>query len=338
MRFNPKARLDRSQIQVRRGGGGGGGGFGGFGGGGRGGRGLPIPAGVGRGTLGLDEEEGGAVRFGRNVELDTSQVSDRRGMGPLAIGGGVEGPRSAQEQVSTSELTECQTGADANENPDCARLAVVNSIQDFWARTLPQQTGTDYQETDTVIFSGQVDTGCGAASSQVGPFYCPVRDDMQVYLDTTFFQEMLEGQLGAEGGDFAEAYVLAHEYGHHVENLLGYLGRTRTQQGPKSDGVRIELMADCLAGMWAKHATTSPDENGEVLIIELDRQDIHEAMDAAAAVGDDRIQERSGGRSNPETWTHGSAAARQMWFDRGYTDGTVDECNTFETDALYPGE
>ena len=326
MRFNPKARLDRSQIQVRRGGGRGGGGFGGFGGsGGSGGRGMPIPAGVGRGGA------GGVVLL--IIAFVVFQLVSGGGGGA-----GFEGPRSAQEQVSTSELTECQTGADANANPDCARLAVVNSIQDFWARTLPQQTGTDYQETDTVIFSGQVDTGCGPASSQVGPFYCPVRDDMQVYLDTTFFQAMLEGQLGAEGGDFAEAYVLAHEYGHHVENLLGYLGRARTQQGPKSDGVRIELMADCLAGMWAKHATTSPDENGEVLIIELDRQDIHEAMDAAAAVGDDRIQERSGGRSNPETWTHGSAAARQMWFDRGYTEGTVDTCNTFETDALYPGE
>jgi uncharacterized protein len=324
MRFNPKARLDRSQIQVRRGGGGGrGGGFGGFGGSGRG-RGMPIPAGVARGG-------GGGVVLLILVIVVFELVSN-------SGSGGFAGPRSSQEPVSTSELTECRTGADANENPDCARLAVVNSIQNYWARTLPQQTGRAYQAADTVIFSGQVDTGCGPASSQVGPFYCPVRGDMQVYLDTTFFREMLEGQLGAEGGDFAEAYVLAHEYGHHVENLLGYLGRARTQQGPKSDGVRIELMADCLAGMWAKHATTSPDENGEVLIIELDQQDIDEAMDAAAAVGDDRIQERSGGRSNPETWTHGSAAARQLWFDRGFSNGTVEDCDTFETDALYPGE
>jgi hypothetical protein len=324
MRFNPKARLDRSQIQVRRGGGGGrGGGFGGYGGS-RGG-GLPIPSG------GLARGGGGGLLLVIVVFVVFQLVSGGGGTG-------FAGPRSAQEPVTTSELTECETGQDANENPDCARLAVVNSIQDFWGRTLPLQTGTDYQEADTVIFSGQVDTGCGAADSQVGPFYCPVRGDMKVYLDTTFFEEMLEGQLGAEGGDFAEAYVLAHEYGHHVENLLGYLGRARSQQGPKSDGVRIELMADCLAGMWAKHATTSPDENGEILIIELDTQDIHEAMDAAAAVGDDRIQERASGRSDPETWTHGSAAARQMWFDRGYANGTIDGCNTFETDALYPGE
>jgi predicted metalloprotease len=314
MRFNPKARLDRSQVQVRRGGG-----RGGFSGGGRG---LPIPAGVGGGGL------GGVLLL---VIVFVVVQSLNGG------GSGFAGPRSSDEPVSTSELTECRTGQDANENPDCARLAVVNSIQDFWARTLPQQTGQAYEEAGTIIFSGQVDTGCGAASSQVGPFYCPVRGDRQVYLDTTFFDDMLEGQLGAQGGDFAEAYVLAHEYGHHVENLLGYLARSRTQQGPESDAVRIELMADCLAGMWAKHATSSPDETGEVLIVELDQQDIDEAMDAAAAVGDDRIQERAGGRSDPESWTHGSAAARQMWFDRGWTRGTVQDCDTFRADQLYPG-
>jgi uncharacterized protein len=324
MRFNPKARLDPGQVQVRRGGGR----SGGFGGGlGRSGRGMPIPSSAGgRGGL------GGVILL--VLFFVVVQLVDGGGGG----GGGFSGPRSDEEAVSTNELSECRTGAEANESPDCARLAVVNSIQRYWERALPQQTGREYQPADTVMFDGQVDTGCGPATSQVGPFYCPVRGDMQVYLDTSFFKEMLEGQLGAGGGDFAEAYVLAHEYGHHVENLLGYLGRARTQQGPKSDGVRVELMADCLAGMWAKHATTTPDENGEVLIVDLDRQDIREAMDAAAAVGDDRIEERAGGRSNPESWTHGSAAARQMWFDRGYTRGTLVDCDTFETDALYPKE
>jgi uncharacterized protein len=325
MRFNPKARLDRSQMQVRRGGGGFGGIGGGRGGGG-GGRGMPIPAGVGRGGI------GGVLLI--VIVIVVFQLVSGGGGGA----GGFAGPRSDEEPVSTEELSECRTGEDANDNPDCARLAVVNSIQSYWSSALPQQTGNDYEEADTVIFRGRVDTGCGAATSDVGPFYCPVRGDRQVYLDTTFFDEMLEEELGAEGGDFAEAYVLAHEYGHHVENLLGYLGRTRTQQGPKSDGVRIELMADCLAGMWAKHATSSPGEDGQVLIVGVDRQDIHEAMDAAAAVGDDRIQERAGGESDPETWTHGSAAARQMWFDRGWTQGTLEDCDTFETDALYPDE
>ena len=322
MRFNPKARLDRSQVQVRRGGGRssgfGGGSFGGGGGG------LPIPMGVGGGI-------GGIIVIVLIVVLSG-------GLGGLAGGdsGGSFSPRSDSEAVASSELTECESGEDANQNPDCARLAVVNSIQAFWEETLPQQTGQQYVLADTIMFSGGVETGCGAASSDTGPFYCPARGDMQVYLDTTFFDEVLEGQLDASGGDFQEAYVLAHEYGHHVENLLGYLGRTRTQQGPESDAVRVELMADCLAGMWTKYATTAEDENGEVLILELDQSDITEALDAAAAVGDDAIQQRGGGQVDPESWTHGSADAREYWFTKGYEGGTFAGCDTFETDQLYP--
>jgi predicted metalloprotease len=316
MRFNPKARLDRSQVQVRSGGG-----RSGFGGGGGG---LPIPMSVGGGI-------GGIVVLVIIVLLSG-------GLGGLTGGdsGGSAAPSSADGAVSSSELTQCETGEDANENADCARLAVINSIQAYWTDALPEQTGNDYVPADTIIFTGSVDTGCGAASSDTGPFYCPTRDDMQVYLDTTFFDEVLEGQLGGSGGDFQEAYVLAHEYGHHVENLLGYLGRARTQQGPESDAVRIELMADCLAGMWTKFATTSEDENGETFIVELDQSDIDEAIDAAVAVGDDKIQQRSGGRVDPESWTHGSSEARKDWFMKGYTDGTFQGCDTFETDELYP--
>ena len=320
MRFNPKARLDRSQVQVRRGGGRGSGGRGS-------GMSLPIPTG-GKGGAGTVVV----------VIIALVVLGLTGGLGGMLGGdsGGAVTPRSAEEPVSTSELTECETGEDANENPDCARLAVVNSIQSFWREALPQQVGREYADADTVIFTGTVDTGCGAADSSVGPFYCPTRDDMKVYLDTSFFSAMLEDQLGAKGGDFAEAYVLAHEYGHHVENLLGYLGRTRTQQGPNSDAVRVELMADCLGGMWAKYATTTEDADGNILILELSDEDISEALDAAAAVGDDRIQERSSGRTNPETWTHGSAAAREMWFNVGYEQGSFEACDTFEADELYP--
>ena len=315
MRFNPKARLDRSQVQRRSGGS-----RGGISGGG----GFPIPAGVGGGI-------GGIIVIVVIVLLSG-------GLGGLTGGdtSGSADPRSADGAVASSELTECETGEDANENPDCARLAVVNSIQSFWEQALPEQTGEQYVKADTIMFTGSVDTGCGAASSDTGPFYCPTRDDMQVYLDTTFFEEVLEGQLGGSGGDFAEAYVLAHEYGHHVENLLGYLGRARTQQGPESDAVRIELMADCLAGMWTKYATTAEDEGGEPLILELDESDIEEAIDAAVAVGDDKIQQRGGGRVNPESWTHGSSEARKAWFTKGYTEGTFRGCDTFEADELYP--
>jgi predicted metalloprotease len=290
--------------------------------------GLPIPMGAG-GRIGGGI--GGIVVL-IIIVLVTGGLGGLTGGGDT--GGGV--PRSASGAVKASELDECETGADANQNPDCARLAVVNSIQAFWREALPEQTGQAYVEADTVMFSGSVTTGCGQASSDVGPFYCPTRDDMQVYLDTTFFQETLEGQLGATGGDFAEAYVLAHEYGHHIENILGYLGKVRSQQGPNSDAVRLELMADCLGGMWAKHSTTAQDADGNVLILDLDDSDIKEALDAAASVGDDRIQERAG-RVNPESWTHGSAAAREMWFQTGYTKGSIEACDTFETDRLYPG-
>jgi uncharacterized protein len=301
MRFNPKARLDRSQVQVRRGGGRRSAG---------GGMPFPVPASTG-GRIGGGL--GGIV-----VLIIILVVTGAVGGGGLLGGGsGSGGSGTEQGAVSTDELDQCQSGADANSDPDCARLAVVNSIQSFWSQELPQETGTQYQEADTVMFQGSVETGCGPATAEVGPFYCPVRGDHHVYLDTSFFHDMLQGRLGAEGGDFAEAYVIAHEYGHHIENLLGYMGRVRTQQGANSDSVRLELMADCLAGVWGKHATTARDADGQVLIQSLDQHDVHEAINAAQAVGDDRIQKMSSGRVNPEQWTHGSAAAREMWFMTG---------------------
>lgn len=302
MRFNPRARLDTSQVSNRRGGGGGGMSR------------LPIPSGP-----------GGKVGGGIGTLLLILVIVFLSG--GLPGGGGTPSGNNATDQ----SFEACQSGEDANSDEDCARVAVVNSIQSFWTQALPQQTGRDYREAETVIFSGQTNSGCGAASSQVGPFYCPV--DETAYLDTTFFDDMLEGQLGAKGGDFAEAYVIAHEYGHHVENILGLLSNSRGT-GAKSEAVRIELMADCLAGAWTKHATTAEDANGEVFITDLDRADIAEALDAAAAVGDDRIQQRSGGRVDQESWTHGSAEQRMRWFTTGMEQGTVAACNTFDTDDL----
>jgi len=290
MRFNPKARLDRGQIQNRRGGGGGGGG------------GLRVGGGL-----------GGVIVLVIVVLLN----------GGLDLGGPVS--------TGDDDLSHCRSGADANDDPDCARLAVVNSIQSFWSRALPRQAEQPYRQADTVIFSDQVDTGCGGATSDVGPFYCP--PDEQVYLDTTFFEDMLEGRLGATGGDFAEAYVLAHEYGHHVQNLLGTMGRVRTQQGANSDAVRLELQADCYAGMWARFATKAEDAQGRVLIEELTQRDIEEALDAARAVGDDRIQ-RTSGRVDPDRWTHGSAEQRMRWFTTGMEQGSLRACDTFSAGRL----
>jgi len=309
MRFNPKARLDRSQVQNRRGNGGGGGSGirGGMGGG------LPVGGGIGGVLLII-------------VVVVVSQM-----LGGGSPDSGAPGDSGA---VSTGgdELSQCESGADANSDPDCARLALVNSIQSFWSRALEQQSGQRYQQADTVIFSNQVDTGCGGATSDVGPFYCP--PDQQVYLDTTFFDDMLEGQLGGQGGDFAEAYVLAHEYGHHVQNLLGTMGRVRTQQGANSDAVRLELQADCYAGMWTKYATQAEDGQGRVLIEELTQQDIEEALDAARAVGDDRIQQKTSGRIDPDRWTHGSADQRMAWFTTGREQGSLEACDTFAVAQL----
>src|SRR5690606_21637740 len=158
---------------------------------------------------------------------------------------------------------------------------------------------------DAVLFSGGVNTGCGQASSAVGPFYCPL--DRQIYLDTAFFQQ-LEGQLGGDGGAFSQMYVLGHEYGHHIQNYTGALQASQQdRQGPESGAVRVELQADCFAGAWAGNATQTRDSEGQLLLEPLSRADIESALSAASAVGDDSIQEKMQGQVTPHTWTHGSS-------------------------------
>jgi predicted metalloprotease len=275
------------------------------------------------------------LRFRSGARLDPSQVSDRRGgLGGLAVGGGGlvglifllvnllggggggttdPGPGAGPE---SNLAAECQTGADANEQEDCRIVGVVNSVQAYWSSTLP-----GYRETNTVFFTGATNTGCGNATSSVGPFYCPA--DQRIYIDLGFFDD-LQSRFGAKGGPMAEAYVIAHEYGHHVENLRGVLDRARDgSTGPRSSGVRVELMADCFAGLWARGAVDTG------FIEELTEDDIRDGLDAAAAVGDDRIQEQAQGRVDPESWTHGSAEQRQRWFTTGYRSGQVTACDTF---------
>jgi len=301
MRFNPKARLDPGQVEGR---GGGGGGFGGGGGGG-----LPGGIRVGGGIGGLILTIILIVVF--------TQISGGGGGTTPGAGGGAD-----------TSFEQCRTGADANKSQKCRLVAITNSVQAFWTDQFPKETGKPYVPIKTVSFTGQVSTnGCGTASSDVGPFYCP--NDQRVYLDLSFFEQMLQGQLGAKGGPFAESYVVAHEYGHHIENLLGIMGRVRSAQGQNSDSVKLELMADCLAGAWAKHAQETDDAGGQPLITDLTQQDVADALDSASAVGDDRIQKRSGGRVNPETWTHGSAEQRKQAFNHGLKNGTIKACNLF---------
>jgi predicted metalloprotease len=293
------------------------------------------------------------VRFRRDAPLDTGQVTDLRGRrmsgpGGVAVGGGglglvgliiyllvsvlsggggglgqlapLDGQQVGRGDTPADISTACRTGADANARQDCRIVAVVNSVQKFWDGVF-QRSNRPYTYVDTVFFTGQTQTGCGYASSQVGPFYCPA--DKLVYIDLGFFDE-LQSRFGVGNSAFVQAYVLAHEYGHHVQDLLGVLDKIRgDRQGPESLAVRSELQADCYAGVWAAHAT----ETG--LIEQLTQVDINQGLDAAQAIGDDRIQEQTQGQVNPETWTHGSSEQRRRWFSNGYQQGRPAACDTF---------
>lgn len=264
-------------------------------------------------------------------------VEDRRGVGPVALGGmSLTGlaimmlltyatggnPLDVLTQVDPSQLQQVQTDTSQFEGEDSYEVfasTVLGSNNDLWTAQF-SEAGDQYTPPRLVLFRTATPSECGTATSQVGPHYCPV--DNTIYLDETFFDE-LTNRLGAEGGDVAEAYVIAHEVGHHVQNQLGIMERveqSRFRQDANEVSVRLELQADCYAGMWANSIRSlnvlSPGEIGE-------------AMDAAAAVGDDRIQERTAGYINPESWTHGSSASRVEWFTRGYESGTLSACDTF---------
>jgi predicted metalloprotease len=289
------------------------------------------------------------MKFRPGARLDTGQVQDRRGMGGgrgIAVGGGAgtilvvlvlallgvdlpggggTDPVSLGTDTSSAPATQlsstCKTGSDANQREDCRIVGVVNSVQAYWGDHVQ-----GYHEAPTRFFTGRTETGCGGATSDVGPFYCP--NDETVYIDLSFYDE-LRTRFGAHGGAFAEAYVIAHEYGHHVQHLLGTDRRVgNDRRGETSGSVRLELQADCYAGVWAAHAVDTG------YIEDLTSADISDGLDAAAAVGDDRIQKAATGRVDPETWTHGSSAERQKWFDTGYRGGDANRCDTFAAGAL----
>ena len=285
------------------------------------------------------------MTFNPDARLDPDQVTDVRGRSgggrTLAFGGGglgliiaiayllLGGDPSALIQPApggavepnASLLAECKTGADANARPDCRIVGFVNSIQAYWTSEY-QSSGKTYRPAELFLYTDGVTTGCGAASSAVGPFYCP--PDESVYIDLGFFDE-LQSRFGAEGGPLAEAYVVAHEYGHHIQDLEGIL-KPGGDTGAESYAVRTELQADCFAGVWVNHAASTG-----FLLPPTDAQ-IGQALSAAAAVGDDRIQASTQGQVNPEAWTHGSAEQRQKWFTTGFKSGKPNDCDTFSGD------
>jgi uncharacterized protein len=305
----------------------------------------------------------GAVKFDDSDRADPSEVEDRRGsrfpggrtgagVGGLGLIGGViylvlrvmadNGSPTAGQLTRAIEEAQQNPGArtepgardqpanlsgscrgvDARSDPAKFIVCVENNVQAFWRRQLTASGGPTYDPAKLVLFTEATRSGCGVASAETGPFYCPL--DQRVYLDLGFFRELTE-RFGARGGDFAQAYVVAHEYGHHVQDLDGTERRVRalqrqnpSQQRPLS--VLLELQADCYAGVWG-HAAYAGGKVAE--------REIADALDAAAAIGDDRIQKQTRGWVTPDTFTHGSAAARQRWFTTGMRSGDPAACDTF---------
>lgn len=299
------------------------------------------------------------MTFNEGLQIDPNRASSGGpGMGgKLALGGGAgglillvitllmggdpgsvlgqfTGTQDQQVQSGTQGTPEhCRTGADANRYVDCRVVLTAQSLDAVWAEELPKQTGVEYVPPDLRLFSGAVATGCGNATSDVGPFYCPA--DHTAYFDVSFFQELVD-RFGSSGGPLAQEYVVAHEVGHHLQTQLGDIARAqRDPRGAESGAVRTELQADCYAGLWAHYADKTPAPGGsQPFLRPLSTTDIQDALSAASAVGDDRIQRAAQGRVNPEAWTHGSSEQRQRWFLTGYTTGRVAACDTYSAQDL----
>lgn len=289
------------------------------------------------------------MTFNDNARIDTSKVQRRRGGRKTAMigGGGALGVialflisqllgvdltplagmtngtgASSNEQVS--DLANCETGADANADDECRMAAAADSLDQFWEAQV-----SGYRAPGVILYSDATDSACGTASASIGPFYCP--GDESIYLDTAFFGT-LRSDFGASAGPLAQMYVLAHEWGHHISNLIGSLESVGRESGASSGSVRLELQADCFAGAWVRDASSITDSAGVPLMQPVSREEIADAMDAASVIGDDYIQRRSGQQVNPDGFTHGTSEQRQRWFQVGYQQG-VTACDTFAVSA-----
>ncbi|MDN3297786.1 neutral zinc metallopeptidase [Streptomyces ficellus] len=283
----------------------------------------------GRRALGGRVPGGGATAGGGVAALIALVLGIFFGVGPEQLGLTEDGSDPAVSASPAGRVAQaCREGAaDAYAREECRIVGVVTSVQDYW-RGEYQRRGGRYTDARTVLFRGRAGTACGAAPPAVGPFYCP--GDGRVHLDLGFFDE-LRTRSGATGGRFARAYVVAHEYGHHVQELMGTLRATGDgRRGAGGRAVRVELQADCYAGVWARYATRTPDgRTGRTVLSRLTDEDVRDGLEAAAAVGDGWVQRRSRGRVTPESWRHGSAEQRQRWFATGYRTGDTARCDTF---------
>lgn len=248
---------------------------------------------------------------------------------------GVTGTQQQSEDYYAAEddlAQKCRTGEDANRDVECRIVGTVNSLNAYWPEAAAD-LGVEYRPAEVVLTSGTWQTGCGTGSSAMGPFYCT--GDETAYFDVTFFDTLRE-RYGADQGPLPEEYVVAHEWGHHIQQLTGDIRRMQgADTGPQSTAVRVELQADCYAGVWAANAAVTPDpQTGRPFLEPLTKEDISAALSAAEAVGDDTISETSGGRVMPENFTHGTAEQRQTWFLRGYRDGRPAACDTYSPDQV----
>ncbi|HEY4153073.1 MAG TPA: neutral zinc metallopeptidase [Pseudolysinimonas sp.] len=286
------------------------------------------------------------MTFNDDADIEGGRVSKRGRNTAIGVGGGgigliaiviisqllgvnltglVGGTSSTPGSNDETPLTQCTTGAQANTDIDCRMQAAATSLDSYWSGTVD-----GYTQPQLVIFDASTDTACGGATTDVGPFYCP--NDQTVYIDTAFYEE-LKSQFGATGGPLAQLYVIAHEWGHHIQNITGIMDNLNLQDtGPTSDSVRLELQADCFAGSWVGAAQTTKDVNGVPFLQPVTQSEIADALNAAASVGDDHIQQATQGQVNPESFTHGTSAQREKWFNAGLKGGPQ-ACDTFGASA-----
>lgn len=267
---------------------------------------------------------GGVVGVGAIVVLLlTVLTGGDLDLGALLGGGGTT--QIQQQGETVDPASECRTGRDANLQVECRMEGAAESLDGYWSAE-SRKLGIAYTSPDFFLFDGTTDTSCGTASASTGPFYCP--PDRAVYLDTAFYDD-LRSRYGSSGGPLAQMYVVAHEWGHHVQQLQGtFAGTDRSGTGAASGSVRVELQADCYAGAWVGDAANTRDANGETFLEPITRAEIDDALSAASAVGDDSIQQRSSGHVDPDSFTHGTSRQRQDWFLRGYQRGATG-CDTF---------